>query len=207
MEEGTCVCFSVNFSWFCFLLLPRISFIHAEVASTLHEVSGGCWMISRILVRSKDPLGLLWDDWEDHMCFSPAPICVSSRGLFPHLQRGRWLTKYQMQPKPARAPVVLIESYREKQGGDRCCSLQSLSPKKVVRGWAKDSSGEGGKGEETSKGAFWALVIHLGTSILALKMFLELSARLLESGQLLWAFFFPFSFYSLSSPILAFVGF
>lgn len=59
MEEGTCVCFSVNFSWFCFLLLPRISFIHAEVASTLHEVSGGCWMISRILVRSKDPLGLL----------------------------------------------------------------------------------------------------------------------------------------------------
>lgn len=56
-------------------------------------------------------------------------------------------------------------------------------------------------------------MIHLGTSILALKTFLQFSAQLSTAG--VWAaaglFFcrvlFVFVFFSLASPILAFVGF
>lgn len=71
-------------------------------------------------------------------------------------------------------------------------------------GWAKDSSEEGGKGargwggRKWAKGALWAPVIHLGTSILALKMFLQFSAQLSTAGVLVaaglffcsWVFFF-----------------
>lgn len=67
----------------------------AEVASIPHEVSEEMldnfqgWTISRILVRSKEPPGLLSDDREDHVCFSPAPTCVSACGFIPYLQRKR----------------------------------------------------------------------------------------------------------------------
>lgn len=45
------------------------------------EVSGKGWTISRIPVRSKKAHCLLWDNWEDHVCFSPT-LASLFMGLF-----------------------------------------------------------------------------------------------------------------------------
>lgn len=117
---NTCCC-SISWGWFCFLLLPRVSFFMLKLPVP-REVSGGYWTISR---AGQFP-GSWWGARRFLGCFemTKMTMCASAWLLLALLLVGLSLAcrgegdsqKNQMQPKPVRATVVVIEIFREKLG-------------------------------------------------------------------------------------------
>lgn len=177
-------------NWGHFHLLPRLSVFQAEVASTssphptlrsVWEVLDNfqSWAISRILVRSKKAHCLLLYNWGDHVFFSPTLTCISVRGFIPLLQKEKWLIKKSDSAKASESSVMLIEVRREtvEEMGAVPCSLLVL--RRLCRGelgiaWEKAGSWMKGCGRERkrAKETLRVPVVHLGTLVLALKMFL-----------------------------------